>query len=256
MQIKVKDTRMHSIIGNKPHIGATIGEVSVVEAQLVLIHHKDILPEIGMIGSNKVHPLFMWTQAHIDGFKNLIEYQTTYYIQPILISLTEKIEKDEWFYWAGTTKQIQRSVYGSESGHPVFKVLALSKHFSSKQLQAIVDGKLKDGDKVLVECEVDKYDERNQYEDVPSGKYWEDEPIPKSPNKLYTNAKYYCIKLNSSNNIILHKSKEELYSRATLISFALHLQDTCELSEGDFYHNNQLVHMDKYFDEWYEKQKK
>lgn len=34
-----------------------------------------------------------------------------------------------------------------------FKILALPEHFSPRHLQAIVDGKLKDGDKVLLEVE-------------------------------------------------------------------------------------------------------
>src|SRR5690348_3548330 len=33
------------------------------------------------------------------------------------------------------------------------RFFALSEHFSTEQLQMIVDGKLKDGDKVLVECQ-------------------------------------------------------------------------------------------------------
>ncbi len=32
------------------------------------------------------------------------------------------------------------------------KILALPEHFLSEQLQMIIDGKLKDGDRVLIEC--------------------------------------------------------------------------------------------------------
>jgi len=66
---------------------------------------------------------------------------------------------------------------------------------------------------VLVEYEVDKYDKRNQYEDVPSGKYWEDEPIPKSPDNLYTNAKYLIPKVNSKDNTITIRQIKNSWNR-------------------------------------------
>lgn len=39
----------------------------------------------------------------------------------------------------------------------------------------------------IPETEVDPTNPKNWYEDRPSGKYWEDEPVPPSPNNLYTN---------------------------------------------------------------------
>jgi len=62
--------------------------------------------------------------------------------------------------------------------------------------------------KVLVEYEVDKYDERNQYQHIPSGKYWEDNPSIKSPKTLYTNAKHRIPKVNSNNEITIHQIKK------------------------------------------------
>lgn len=63
-------------------------------------------------------------------------------------------------------------------------------------------------EKVEVEYIVDKYDIRNQYKDCLSGKYWMDEPIPPSPDVLYTNAEYYIPKTNSDNTINIKPIKE------------------------------------------------
>lgn len=58
---------------------------------------------------------------------------------------------------------------------------------------------------IEVEMEVDADDKRNWYEDVPSGKYWEDEPIPPSKDRLYTNAKYLKPKVDKDNRLIVKK---------------------------------------------------
>lgn len=54
---------------------------------------------------------------------------------------------------------------------------------------------------VEVEYEVDKYDIRNQYKHTPSGKYHDDEPIPPSPDRLFSNPSYFITKINSDNTI-------------------------------------------------------
>lgn len=57
---------------------------------------------------------------------------------------------------------------------------------------------------VVLEMEVDADDERNWYVDCPSGKYWEDEPIPPSKDRLYSNARYLKVKItNPSTNTII-----------------------------------------------------
>jgi len=123
--------------------------------------------------------------------------------EPIIISETEKMEVGDWFYWAGTTPQIQQSVYGSKAGHPVFKILALPEHFSNEQLQIIVSGHLKDGDKVLVECYREPEKKRcGIVNDTCS--YGEEYCECKRP---------YLIKLNSSNHITLHKVEEKMYGK-------------------------------------------
>lgn len=81
------------------------------------------------------------------------------FLKPILISRTEKIEEGDWIL----TKLNQiikagKNIVDLKEGGCI-KILALPEHFSPQQLQDIVDGKLKDGDKVLVECEIDEKQE-------------------------------------------------------------------------------------------------
>lgn len=88
---------------------------------------------------------------------------------PIIISETEDIEEGDWVYDAlenpkWQLDQVEELIpskdifYCKKGGCAELirgwnKVLALSEHFSDKHLQAIVDGKMEDGDEVLVECE-------------------------------------------------------------------------------------------------------
>jgi len=78
-------------------------------------------------------------------------------IRPIIISETEKIEVGDLFY-----DTISKSIHKVELAIGLFntkkKILVLSQHFSPEQLQMIVDGKFKDGYKVLVECEKQYHD--------------------------------------------------------------------------------------------------
>lgn len=83
----------------------------------------------------------------------------------IIVSYTEKIEVGDWYYdptrhRIGKCKRFstEKALIFDEEGASEYtsvcrKILALPKHFSPQQLQMIVDGRLKDGDKVLVECE-------------------------------------------------------------------------------------------------------
>lgn len=67
----------------------------------------------------------------------------------IIISLTAKIEVGDWYY-NDNTRTIEKA---TSKTFGFYRILALPEQFSPKELQAIVDGKMKDGDKVLVECE-------------------------------------------------------------------------------------------------------
>lgn len=87
-------------------------------------------------------------------------------LQPLIISETEEIEVGNKIFAnnPGTQElgiftaksRNKREWYIEELSYSVSscrKILALPEHFSPKQLQAIVDGKLRDGDEVFVECE-------------------------------------------------------------------------------------------------------
>ena len=74
-------------------------------------------------------------------------------MKPILISETEKIEEGQvWDGYAGRIVHAAKKHLDNVGYLRLRKILAFPKHFSPQQLQMIVDGKLKDGDKVLVEC--------------------------------------------------------------------------------------------------------
>lgn len=79
---------------------------------------------------------------------------------------------------------------GMETSSKLFtKILALPEHFSPKHLQAIVDGKIKDGDEVYVECEV---------------VFLPTDAVPSKQEHIRV------IKLNQSSHIKLFSIKEEV----------------------------------------------
>lgn len=177
MQIKVKDTRIHKTA--KDYLGEDgtmhTFKVPVAEAKLVLVK---CLPEEATLFEFQSNTLG-YKLIHYDSSKGLIKGLGKYY-KPILISKTEDIKYKDLAYYAnihGGGKFLVKAVdtewnrvyheldkdpieqYGTIEGgitplpNEVFKVLALPEHFSAAHLQKIVDGKLKDGDKILVECE-------------------------------------------------------------------------------------------------------
>lgn len=124
------------------------------------------------------------------------------WLSPILISETEKIEVGDKV-WDTENKEIldvprieiaEHFNKGISNGY-YFKIIALPEHFSPKHLQAIVDGKMKDGDKVLVECE-----KKCAGNCLQSGVI------------LDCAMCFNIIKLNSSNHITLHKVEEKMYT--------------------------------------------
>lgn len=77
-----------------------------------------------------------------------------YEVAPIIISETEYIKVGDLVYYC-TTNEIEEANSEQAIDTDVCKkVLALPEHFSDKHLQAIVDGKMKEG-KVLIECYTD-----------------------------------------------------------------------------------------------------
>ena len=84
-------------------------------------------------------------------------------IKPIIISETEEIETgDKVLMEDGKIKTNGVDVgikYRIKSAPYNKKILALPEQFSPEQLQDIVDGKIKDGDKVYVECRFNTHGE-------------------------------------------------------------------------------------------------
>lgn len=212
MQIKVKDTRMHKILKEKTNISTFSSkkgwiknfeedQVPVAEAKLVLVEggDSDFTPDNlsrFQIFNDKLNKFKKW-------------------FKPILISETEKIEVGDWALYQhpkqigiappAIFKIVNPNYSLHEPSHRVEheggfgviegykKVLALPEYFSPKHLQAIVDSKLKDGNKVLVECEQDKVRDT-------------DPECPIAIGGGYPTV----VKLNSSSHITLHKVEEKM----------------------------------------------
>jgi len=72
-------------------------------------------------------------------------------LRPIIISQNETIEFGDKYY--GIDNNIHTFENGCYYSDEARKILAIPENFSPKHLQAIVDGKLKDGAEVFLECE-------------------------------------------------------------------------------------------------------
>ncbi len=127
---------------------------TVCKGKLILVYQDRIIPTVGMIGSNNVHPLFMWTEAH-QGTK-LVEYKNTQTVLPIIISETEQLLEGDQMY-----SKISKTINTCNNpeiakGLEYVKIIVLPLQFSEENLKNIIDGKLKNGDELLVECEENK----------------------------------------------------------------------------------------------------
>lgn len=160
----------------------------VTDAELVLVECK---AEEGIL----YIPNWKYEEGKLHILHKGVSFSDAVYkaFKPILISRTEKIEVGDWLYWKEDYPLIQyirndgdaimvarpESVYRSRIKASLFqKIIALPEHFSPQQLQDIVDGKLKDGDKVLVECETFKV---NPEWDKPIGSEYSEERIKLNP---------------------------------------------------------------------------
>jgi hypothetical protein len=158
MQIKVTDTKMHRTIGKYLPVDK---DVPVAEGKLILIQAK----EDSLLAFNQYNG-----EYYILPEKGARLKMPAQYLKPIIISETEKIEVGDWYlhYNSGTKEYtLFRADSIFENGNNPNdidsrgnilpygnkKVLALPEHFSPKILNQIVNGELKDGDGVLLECE-------------------------------------------------------------------------------------------------------
>lgn len=155
--IKVENTKTERLVKNL--IGGNEVDVLVTDAKLVLVEcsrHEAVLRQVHGEGQ-------YWVVLNVNGWLNSDDK----FYKPIYISETEKIEVGGFAY-NYMTKRYGRVLRISQNGditidngqyedtsspNNFVKVLALPEHFSPEQLQAIIDGKLKEGSKCLVECE-------------------------------------------------------------------------------------------------------
>jgi hypothetical protein len=178
-QIKVTQTRIHKVpYMDNQYWNESIGrkEAPIADGKLVLIGRNTIPGSKLWMDNNS-----LFEAIEVDYGQG--KHNPRKYLTLIVISETEKIEVGEDIYHF-PTKTLAKFVKGDLH---VAKVLILPEQFSPKHLQAIVDGKMKDGDKVLVECE--------SIAPHPSLNDW------------------IVIKLNSQGYVTLYKVEEKMYTR-------------------------------------------
>lgn len=199
--IKVTNTKTHKI-GDQYSMDFP-KNVTVTEGKLVLIEEPTPNRQNQILWRNKNDQLLLTRSSSND----LIA------IKPIIISETEKIEVGDWWYGGETRqslfqvkdeKDLAYKTHVSEKFIIKYnKVLVLPEQFSQQQLELIVEGVYKDGDKLLIEVErkhslggsadcgdIDLYD----------GSY-----------------DYNQIKLNQQGHCILYKVEEKMYTETQVL---------------------------------------
>jgi hypothetical protein len=148
MQSKVSKTRMHEITINKTD-GYPAERTGDTRSILVTDGIFLLIPS--------VEPTKVILQAVS---KELNRAIGNFFFNPIIISETEQIEVgDPWInindqtlgiHYSATEHDVQ--MIKQKNATNCKKILALPENFTSKQIQAINDKRLRDGDKLLVEC--------------------------------------------------------------------------------------------------------
>jgi len=149
--IKIENIKSHSLHPSKD-------KVSVAPARLMLVDpdgcQLNSLTSHGRLVTDMTRNSVQTGKNHLDIDLWWKKSETKFFGIPILISDTEKIIKDDWVWDRLNKVFVQASMdYKQSEDQQYFKILALPEHFSPEQLKMIVDGKLKDFDNVLVECE-------------------------------------------------------------------------------------------------------
>lgn len=184
--------------------------------------------------------------------------------KPIIISETEKIEVgDAWFniknpdfiHYSATEQEVL--IINNQYKESCKKILTLPEHFSPKHLRAIVDGKLKDGDKVLIECEIQTI--KMDYKGVDSrGDYkWFCPKCGKGGSYMGTgdvhcydsNCVDKVIKLNSQFHITLHKVEEKMYTREGVREIITEAIKDCEREELDWHESGVYTNLNNWFEQ-------
>lgn len=131
------------------------------EGKLKLVRaNPDVKPHVGNLCTNVVHPLFLWTQQHIEGnvLQELVEYRGTKVIFPV-VTTDKDIEKYDMYLEDGkvigiVTQPTQEELDYINKRKPYFThVLVNYDKFSTRHIKGIIEGWLKDGDELEVEVE-------------------------------------------------------------------------------------------------------
>lgn len=177
------------------------GEHIVHEGKLVLIETNEQIKQYDFCSHPNNGYTIIGTINH-QSFAKLHGYKK---VKAYIISETEKIEKGDKVLYANSIYDVIRidehnrpivMSEGEESQLATWdKILALPEHFSNKHLQAIVDGKMKDGDKVLIKCK----------------EYWEERNvgIPPKKHKIHFPDDYQT-HLDQQNHITLFPATESI----------------------------------------------
>lgn len=124
-----------------------------------------------------------------------VEITNGEYFKHLVISETEKIEKGDWGYGMDGLFEY-KGLVNTDNGRLPNKVLVLPEQFSP---QFIADRPIKDGDKVLVECEEKCSVKRGQCDCSEQG--------------LDCQCSHNQINFNSQGHVTLHKVEEKMYTR-------------------------------------------
>lgn len=129
------------------------------------------------------------------------------FFDPIIISKTEEIKEGDKYFWEGVNVIRIAHSDGSRDFSVSHKILALREHFSDKHLQAIVDGKMKDGDEVLVKS----FTEAKYKDEEMGGKYEDWTPVSDFlATGLQGTKRINTIHLDQQNHITLFPIKQSL----------------------------------------------
>jgi hypothetical protein len=206
MQTKVTNTRIHKYTELEDDV-PSFETAIVAEGKLVLVECK---PEECLFWQHR------FTKDTLGGIylhnysKDGLVRGLGIYLKPIIISEAEKIGVGDWAYSKELNQIFQVKEdreyedcfidtkdnlwYTNNDPHQCYKVLVLPEQFSYEHLRAIISGEVKDGDKVLVECE--------KHLTFPNGKYHWDR------------GEHHRIKLNSQRHVTLHKESEKMYTKS------------------------------------------
>lgn len=206
--IKVTETKTINLLKKAGVLIRIPEDVTVAPAKLVLVECKPeeailVLSQYGYgLITSKCNESGTWVDVKGKNWTISCPIDTIKYLKPILISETENIEigeiglnsHNQIFQYGELSKQLSEK----DPSTSYRKILALPEHFSPKTLQDIVEDKLKDRDKVYVECESTVLKDKYSGLTLPGEKF--DYRID-----------YYYPKLNPY--ITLHKVEEKMYTR-------------------------------------------